>query len=125
MRKRRFSRLLACAAIALPICAQDEHREDHNMAGNIPNTKMVDMNPAGMFLMNLSSGTSANPASWPMPMLMTNFGSWNTMFMAQAFLVQTTQSGPRGGDKLYSANWFMASTQHRVGERGSFQTEVM
>ena len=89
--------------ISLPIWAQDEHKEDHNMARNIPNMKMVDMNPAGMFLMNLSSGTAANPASWPMPMLMKHFGSWNTMFMAQAFLVQTTQSGPRGGDKLYSA----------------------
>ena len=25
------------------------------------------------------------------------------------------QSGPRGGDKLYSPNWFMASAEHRVG----------
>jgi len=111
--------------IALPIWAQDEHKEDHTMAGNMPDMKMVDMNPAGMFLMNLSSGTAANPASWPMPMLMTHFGSWNAMFMAQAFLVETMQSGPRGADKIYSANWFMASAQHRVGAQGSFQTEVM
>jgi hypothetical protein len=91
----------------------------------MPGMKMVNMNAAGMFLMNLSSGTAANPASWPMPMLMTHFGSWNTMFMAQAFLIQTAQSGPRGGDKLYSANWLMASAEHRVGERGSFQAQLM
>ena len=81
------------------LCAQD----DHSMAGmNMPGMGMVDMNLAGMFLMNLASGTSANPASWPMPMLMTHLGGWNTMFMGTAFLVDTQQSGPRGGDKLYS-----------------------
>src|SRR4051812_4303486 len=125
MRRKTFPHWLACALIVLPVWAQDEHKHDDHMAGSMPGMKMSNMNPAGMFLMNLSSGTSANPASWPMPMLMKHFGSWNTMFMAQAFLVQTTQSGPRGADKLFSANWFMASMQHRVGEKGSFQTEVM
>src|SRR5438094_9913825 len=100
--KRKVSELLVCVFLALPLCAQHEHEKEHQMTGNMPGMKMVNMNAAGMFLMNLSSGTAANPASWPMPMLMTKFGSWNTMFMAQAFLVQTAQSGPRGGDKLYS-----------------------
>ena len=69
-------------------------------------------NRAGMYLMNMASGTSMNPDSWPMPMLMTQAGSWTLMFMGQAFLVDTQQSGPRGGDKLYSTNWVMASAQH-------------
>src|ERR1700735_5508119 len=56
-------------------------------------TNAVGMNPASMYLMNLASGTSSNPASWPMPMLMTHFGSWNTMFMGSAFVVDTQQSG--------------------------------
>ena len=47
------------------------------------------------------------------------------MFMGAAFLVDTQQSGPRGGDKLYSPNWFMASAEHRVGDRGAFQVELM
>jgi hypothetical protein len=124
--KKRALALLACVFLALPLCAQNEHKhEEHQMAEKMPGMKMVNMNAAGMFLMNLSSGTASNPASGPMPMLMTKFGSWNTMFMAQAFLVQTAQSGPRGGDKLYSANWLMASVEHRVGERGSFQTQLM
>jgi len=88
-------------------------------------TGMVDMNPAGLFLMNLASGTSANPASWPMPMIMMHFGNWNPMFMGTAFLVDTQQTGPRGGAKLYSPNWFMASAEHRVGSRGAFETVLM
>ncbi|MBV9743012.1 MAG: hypothetical protein JO099_04560, partial [Acidobacteriia bacterium] len=67
-------------------------------------TGMVDMNAAGMSLMSLTSGSSENPASWPMPMIMTHFGNWNTMFMGNGFLSDIQQSGPRGGDKLYSTN---------------------
>ncbi len=86
---------------------------------------MVDMNPASMFLMNLSSGTSQNPAAWPMPMIMTHFGNWNTMFMGVGFLSDIQQSGPRGGDKLYSTNWFMASAEHRAGSNGAFEAVLM
>ncbi len=86
---------------------------------------MTDMNPAGMFLMDLSSGTSMNPPGWPMPMAMHPFGSWNAMFMGQAFLVDTQQSGPRGGDKLYSTNWLMANAEHRAGQHGAIQFNLM
>lgn len=86
---------------------------------------MVDMNAAGMYLMDLSSGTSMNPQAWTMPMVMRSFGLWNTMFMGQAFIVDTQQSGPRGGDKLYSENWFMANAEHRVGATGAFQMDLM
>jgi hypothetical protein len=86
---------------------------------------MTDMNPAGMSLMDLASGTAANPASWQMPMVMMHFGKWNTMFMGAGFLVDTQQSGPRGGDKLYGPNWFMTSAQHRAGSKGSFQVDLM
>jgi hypothetical protein len=87
--------------------------------------KMVEMNPASMYLMNFASGTSSNPASLPIPMLMTHFGSWNTMFMGSGFVVDTQQSGPRGGDKLYSPNLFMAAAEHRVGQKGAFQFDLM
>jgi hypothetical protein len=86
---------------------------------------MVDMNAASMDLMNVASGTAVNPESWPMPMIMTHFGSWNTMFMGDGFLVETQQSGPRGGDKLYSPNVFMGSAEHRAGENGAFQMDLM
>jgi len=99
----------------------DDTHANHKMSG----ASMADMNPAAMSLMDLASGTSVNAAAWPMPMLMTHFGSWNTMFMGVGFLVDTQQSGPRGGDKLYSPNWFMVSAEHGVGARGAFQADLM
>lgn len=84
-----------------------------------------DMNPAGMSLMNLASGTSANPESSPMPMIMSKLDSWTGMFMGTAFVVDTQQAGPRGGDKFYSANWFMGSFQHPAGASGAFQVDLM
>jgi hypothetical protein len=92
------------------------------------NTQSMDMgtmNEAGMSLMNLASGTSVNPASWNPPMVLTRVGSWSAMLMGTAFVVDTQQSGPRGGDKLFSANWFMISAQHNLGSKSAFQIEAM
>jgi len=84
----------------------------------------MQMNEAGMYLMNMASGTSMNPQSWPMPMVMPRIGSWNLMLMGTAFIVDTQQGGPRGGDKLYSPNAFMLSAEHRVGN-GSLMFQSM
>ena len=84
----------------------------------------MQMNEAGMYLMSMASGTSMNPLSWPMPMLMRRSGSWNLMLMGQAFIVDTQQSGPRGGDKLYSPNAFMFSAEHSIGN-GSLMLQSM
>lgn len=103
--------------LVIPLFAQETHSHE--------STPMrMQMNEAGMYLMNMASGTSANPRSWPMPMLMKRFGTWNAMIMGQAFLVETQQSGPRGGDKFYSANWFMGSAEHSLG-RGSIMFQTM
>lgn len=84
------------------------------------------MNDSGMYLMNLSSGTAGNPESWPMPMIMTNPGlGWTSMFMASAFVLDTQQSGPRGGDKFYSSSWFMGMFQHPLGKKATFEADVM
>jgi hypothetical protein len=82
------------------------------------------MNAAGMYLMNMASGTAINPQSWRMPMLMPRVGSWNLMLMGQAFAVDTQQTGPRGRDKFFSTNWFMASAEHRLWG-GSFMFDTM
>jgi hypothetical protein len=87
--------------------------------------KMGAMNLAGMYLMNLASGTSTNPLSWRMPMIMTHSGKWNFMFMGTGFLSDIQQSGPRGADKLYSTNWVMGSASHKVGAKGTFETDLM
>jgi hypothetical protein len=82
---------------------------------------MPGMNHAGMghnlsasemFLMNESSGTAFQPSSWPMPMVMTRTDDWHLMWMGQAFIVDTQQAGPRGGDKFYSTNWGMLGAVH-------------
>ena len=44
--------------------------------------------------------------------------------MGQAFVVDTQQSGPRGGDKFYSSNVLMAAAGHSAG-RGSFLIQLM
>jgi hypothetical protein len=62
-----------------------------------------------------SSGTSAEPNSTPTPMLMTMKGPWMLMFHANAFVTDTQQSGPRGGDKFFSTNWFMPMAERMVG----------
>jgi len=108
--------LLACRLIA-----------QSDMQGmNMPGMNMGSQaSPAENFLMGLSSGTSLNPAAWPMPMLRHSLGSWNVDLMAQAFIVDTQQTGPRGHDKLYSTNWLMIGAQHKVGTRGAFQFDSM
>jgi hypothetical protein len=73
------------------------------------------MDSASEFLMGESSGTGFQPSAWPMPMVMTSVGQWRLTWMAQAFLVDTQQTGPLGADKFYSTNWGMLGAVHRLG----------
>jgi hypothetical protein len=59
-----------------------------------------------------------------MAMAMQTKGNWNLMWMGQAFLVATQQSGPRGGDKIYSANWGILAAVRNLG-RGSLMLRGM
>ncbi len=76
------------------------------------------------FLMDQASGTSMNPEAAPMAMAMRMRGPWMLMFMGQAFVVDTQQSGPRGADKFYSVNYGMFSASRKLG-RGTFLFETM
>ncbi|MBI3933149.1 MAG: hypothetical protein HY316_00560 [Acidobacteria bacterium] len=82
------------------------------------------MNDGGMFLMNQASGTGTNPASSQTPMLMQMAGTWNLMFHTSIFLNELQQTGPRGGDKFFSTNWFMGMAERRIG-KGSFMARAM
>jgi hypothetical protein len=62
-----------------------------------------------------SSGTSAEPNSTPVPMLMAPHGPWMLMFHGNAFLTDLQQTSPRGGDKTFSTNWFMPMAQRELG----------
>jgi len=89
------------------------------------------MNPGNFIdsiLAHTASGTSAEPVSTPTPMLMTTKGQWMLMFHANAFLVEQQQTSARGGDKFFSANWFMPMAQRKIGAgflmlRGMFSLE--
>ncbi len=78
----------------------------------------MSMNPASLaesLLQHATSGTDAEPNSTPFGMLMTTRGSWTLMFHGEAFLSEIQQSGPRGGDKLFSTNWWMPMAQRKFG----------
>ncbi|RPJ55368.1 MAG: hypothetical protein EHM23_26435 [Acidobacteria bacterium] len=75
---------------------------------------MSDMGtPTGMF----ASGTALEPrASMDAnPMLHTMLGNWNLMLHAKAFVLTTQQSGPRGRDRFFSANWLMPMLSRQMG----------
>ena len=82
------------------------------------------MNEAGMFLMNQASGTSVNPQSSLPQMWMRQVGSWNVMFHGSLFVNEIQQTGPRGGDKFFSTNWFMGMAERKAGT-GSFLFRAM
>jgi len=71
-----------------------------------------------------SAGTSAEPASTPHEMLMTEKGSWMLMFHGGGFLASQQQSGPRGADKVFGASWLMPMAQRELGP-GTFTARVM
>jgi hypothetical protein len=64
-----------------------------------------------------SSGTSIEPASTPIPMLMTGHGAWRLMLHANAFAANTQQQADnqRGRDAFFSTNWLMPMAQRRLG----------
>jgi hypothetical protein len=68
----------------------------------------------------LASGTSIQPktTSESTPMIHGSLGNWTTMLHANAFLVDVQQSGPRGGDKLFSTNWLMPMMHRQFGRHG-------
>jgi hypothetical protein len=108
-----------------PVPDNQHHHSGSGIAGaGHHSMNHTELNSAGRFFMGQSSGTAFQPAAWPMPMLMHQVGGWNLLWMGQAFVVATQQSGPRGGDKVYSANWGMLGAVHRLG-RGSVMLRTM
>ena len=95
--------------------AQMDH---HGMMHMVPETFLQEI------LHHDTSGTSAEPDSTPTPMLMGMKGEWTLMFHANVFVSDLQQSGPRGGDKFFSTNWFMGMAQHEAGP-GVFTARVM
>jgi hypothetical protein len=122
--RREFCIFLLIASPAVSARAQDDQMDHHDHSSMAGHHHHMGSNQAGEFLMEEASGTSMNPKAAEMPMIGIMTGSWNWMFMGAAFLVDTQQSGPRGGDKFYSPNWFMTATEHSLGA-GSVMFQLM
>jgi hypothetical protein len=66
----------------------------------------------------MNSGTSVEPPSTPVPMLMSSRRGWMLMLHGTAFvsdIQQHTSTGQRGGDKLFSTNWLMPMAMRQLG----------
>src|SRR5579871_3148567 len=109
--------LLGALFVSLGLAQDQDDHHAHDMS-------QMAMQPAETLLMNQASGTSMNPESYTMPMIMVMKSDWNLMFMGQAFVIDTQQTGPRGADKFYSANYGMLEAEHRAGG-GAFLFQTM
>jgi len=67
-----------------------------------------------------NSGTSIEPATTPIPMLMTDRGAWRLMLHANVFVANTQQqaNSPRNRDAFFSTNWIMPMAQRSLGTNG-------
>ncbi|HZY63503.1 MAG TPA: hypothetical protein VFE38_13365 [Edaphobacter sp.] len=140
MSRSVFTLQLAALLAAFPAFAFAQHDMSGMDMGSMPEHKTHTMKMQGMAsptslidveLNHGSSGTSIEPASTPVPMLMTHRGKWMLMLHGTAFVTDTQQhTGPgnRGGDKLFSTNWIMPMAMRHVGPgqltlRGMFSLE--
>ncbi len=99
-----------------------------NMNMSMPGHQRAGAGFIPWILMHGSSGTSSEPNSTDVPMLMKMCGNWMLMFHGNAFLVEEQQTSPRGGDKFFSTNWAMPMAQRELGPgtvtlRGMFSLE--
>ena len=101
------------------VCRAQEETPDHQ---HMPGMNMGEA-PA-MPAEHAASGTSVNPRSSPTDMIHKRAGSWTFMFHGIAFFTEEQQTGPRGGDKVFAPNWFMATAEHSAG-RGTVEFRSM
>ena len=73
-------------------------------------------------LAHTSSGTSIEPASTPVSMLMVHRAGWMLMLHGNASIsdIQQHADSHRGADKLYSTNWIMPMAMREFGPNGRF-----
>jgi len=92
-----------------------------SMPGMKPPTDLITS-----ILSHSASGSSAEPASTPTPMLMRTRGQWMLMLHGMAFVGDTQQQATppasfpayRGADKLFSTNWIMPMAMRDLGHAG-------
>lgn len=117
-----LSALAALCPLAASVQTQAQTSDPMSMPGMPQPTTLIDTE-----LQHTTSGTSIQPASTPMPMLMRRIDGWTLMLHGVAFAADNQQqaANDRGADKLFSTNWIMPMAQHRLGARGLLTLRTM
>lgn len=90
----------------------EEEHSGHHEAG-MPSMNMS--GTLGISMMRDASGTSWQPDSAPMAMIMLHLGDWTFMFHSNIFVGLDAQSSSRGDTQFNSINWLMAGVSGPVG----------
>ena len=109
----------ALAIVLLPSILYAQHP-----AQRVPPMTMMMIDPLGVSMERMGSGTTWIPDAVPLPARHVMAGSWLLMLHGFGFVQYNTQGGPRGDDQFGSLNWamFMAS-RDLLG--GRFQARTM
>jgi hypothetical protein len=133
---RPFFAIALFLFLATVTVGQSQQSDTHDDMANMPRKQHgqtaggepMNMQPESFvqeIALHATSGTSAEPNSTPVPMLMTTKRGWMLMFHANVFILDEQQSArSRGGDKFFSTNWFMVMAEHEAG-RGLFTIRSM
>ena len=71
------------------------------------------------FLLRNAAGTSFNPGSTPLHLVLGDRGAWTTFFGGSAFVTFSSETGPEDQrNEVFSTNWVMAGAQRALGSRG-------
>jgi len=106
--------LLLLFSLVNTLTAQDQQM-DQSMPGMSHHHEHSPQNLIEEILHHGASGTTVEPDSSPHDMIMVEKAGWQLMLHGVAFLSTIQQSGPRGSDKVFSANWLMGMAQRRLG----------
>lgn len=124
-----FLTILLLIPSSFSVVQSPQPESSHTMSGMDPGMmRLMDQMRPKTFVQTIQnhagSGTSAEPNSTPAAMQMSMRGAWMLMFHANAFVLDTQQSSSRGGDKLFSTNWFMPMVERELGP-GQFTVRAM
>jgi hypothetical protein len=98
------------AQMNMPMPAPDRSSMNSSMNMSGPAQSLTEN-----ILRHTASGTDVEPDSTAPPMLMQMHRNWMLMLHGEASIVEQQQTGARGGDKLFSANWIMPMAQRNFG----------
>lgn len=89
---------------------QQEHEHQEHGGHHAEPRKLMEL-----ILHHGTAGTTVEPLSTAIPMLMNDYGKWRLMVHGNLFLNAVQQSGPRGYDKFFATNWIMPMAQRDIG----------